>query len=126
MKNPETIELYFAKVVVNPNMIIASINEGVIFDTAELKEFYNIFNTYFPNEPFGYISNREYDYTVNPTSYLESSSHPNLHSIAIVCHSQKSYDMAQFEKQFYKRPFKVFYSMKDAKDWIQQQLPKTR
>ncbi len=122
MNYPKTILLDFAKVTLYPNIMIASINEGVVFDKAELKEFYNIFDTYYPNKLFGYISDRKYDYTVNPTSYLESSLHPNLASIAIVCQSEESHRTAQFEKQFYKRPFQVFYDMDESKKWIHQQI----
>ncbi|MDC8004110.1 hypothetical protein POV27_08600 [Aureisphaera galaxeae] len=124
MKFPKTISLDFAKVTLYPNLMIASVNEGVVFDQAELKEFYNIFNTYYPNKLFGYISDRRNDYTVNPTSYLTSSSHPNLAAIAIVCQSEESYQMAQFEKQFYKRPFKVFYDMQEGEEWIEKELKK--
>jgi hypothetical protein len=80
--------------------------------------FYNLFEEYYPNQKFGYISNRKFDYSVNPTCYLESERFPNLLGMAMWCHSESSYKTTQFEKTFYDRPFSAFYSLEDCKNWI--------
>lgn len=119
---PKIIDLDFVFIELFPSYLVATIKEGVLFDTPQLATFYEIFDTYYPDKKFGYISNRIHDYTVNPTCYLKSTKFPRLIGMAICCKEQSTYNTAKFEKSFYKRPFRVFYKMEDCIDWIDQQI----
>jgi len=116
--SPKIVELDFVELELHPDYLISTINEGVVFEKEHLVIFYNLFEEYYPNQKFGYISNRKFDYSVNPTCYLESERFPNLLGMAMWCHSESSYKTTQFEKTFYDRPFSAFYSLEDCKNWI--------
>ena len=118
----KTIDLYFVYVEIFDDYLVSTIKEGVLFDKPELEAFYEIFDTFFPDSSFGYISNRKFDYTINPTCYLESSKYPGLLGMAIVCNTKQSYRTANFEKTFYDRPFHVFYKMEEAERWVAELL----
>lgn len=115
---PRILDLDFVYIELYDNYMISTIREGVVFDKDHLERFYTIFDTYYSNKPVAYISNRVYDYTVDPTCYIKGSEYKNLVAMAIWCHSESSYNTAKFEKNFYSRPFDIFYNLEDAKDWI--------
>jgi hypothetical protein len=117
--SPKIVKLDFVELELHPDYLISTIKEGVVFEKEHLVIFYNLFKEYYPNQKFGYISNRKFDYSVNPTCYLESERFPNLLGMAMWCHSESSYKTTQFEKNFYDRPFSAFYSLEDCKNWIQ-------
>ncbi len=121
---PKTIDFGFAEVQLFDNYIISTIKEGLVFDLEHQKKFYGIFDLYYPNKPFGYISNRKYDYTVNPTSYFEHSKYPRMVCMAVLCYNESSYRMAEFEKAFYKHPFKPFFTLEECIDWINEEITK--
>jgi len=119
---PKLIDLDFVQIELYKDYIISSIKEGVVFDIPQQKRFYEIFDKYYPNKPFGYISNRKFDYTVNPTSYLQHSLYPRMVGMAILCYSENSYNTALFEKGFNSQPFQPFYTMEECKNWIQEKM----
>jgi hypothetical protein len=114
----KSIELDFARLDLYENYLVSTIKEGVIFGKNELTTFYQIFDSYYPGKPFGYISDRKFDYTVNPTCYLKSSQYPSLLAMAILCHNDKSFKTAQFERSFYERPMEAFYDKEQSVNWI--------
>ncbi|MDC8004109.1 hypothetical protein POV27_08595 [Aureisphaera galaxeae] len=114
---PTTIDLDFVQVEIYDQYALLTIQEGIVFDLPKLGSLFEVFEQYYPDKPFGYISDRKFDFSVNPTCYLEVSNHPRLMSIAVLCHTESSYNTAQFEKAFYKRPFGVFYSMEECEAW---------
>ena len=120
---PILIELDFCTLEIHQNCVISTIHEGVLFDVKERRELYKVFDTYFDNRPFVYISNRKNDYTVNPTSYLQKEDYTNhLVGMAVLCYSKSSYQTALFEKKFYDRAFNVFYSVEACKLWAKEIL----
>lgn len=114
----KTLELDFVFLEIHENYFISTIKEGVLFDTDKLLKLCKIFDEYFPDRPFGYISDRKFDYSVNPTCYLECKNHTQLKGIAVLCHNDKSYQTAQFERAFYKGPMESFYSREESIKWI--------
>ncbi len=125
MKLPkEKLRLEFASLELYDSYIVSTIDEGILIDMPEKQELFKVFDTHYANEPFIYVSNRKYDYTVNPTSYLSSQEYIQLQGMAVICYSRRSYDIALFEKAFYKRPFQVFYSFEECYPWIESQLAK--
>lgn len=114
----KVIELPFASLALYEKFVVVTIKEGVLFDRPELEAFYEIFDTFYPNTYFGYISNRQNKYTINPTSYIETSKYPRLIGMAIVCTVISNKRMALYEKRFYDRPFEIFETMEKAQEWI--------
>ncbi|MEM7087669.1 MAG: hypothetical protein AAF489_15925 [Bacteroidota bacterium] len=118
-----SLTLDFATVEVLDFYLVVTMNEGLLFDRSHLTQLYKVFNTYFPDRPFGYISNRINDYTVDPTSYFETKEGPWLAAIAIMCYSEAAYNNAVFERNFYKkRPHKPFYDMEECKKWLKEKV----
>jgi len=115
---PTIVNLDFARLELFEDYLISTIHEGVVFNLEHLEKFYQIFDSHYCNKPFGYISNRKFDYTVDPTCYLMEYQYPKLVGISILCHSESTFNTAQFEKTFYKRPFEVFYKIENCKKWI--------
>ena len=74
--NPVLLELDFCTLEIHENCVISTIKEGVLFDKEERKKLYEIFDKYFEEKQFVYISNRKNDYTVNHltiTLYLRNN-----------------------------------------------------
>lgn len=115
--SPKIVQLDFVQVELYDNYLIATVKEGVVFDTKHLDAFYEIFDSYYPDTPFVYIANRKNDYSVNPTCYMKSSKYPNLVGMAMMCYTKPSMKNAEFEKKFYEKPFEVFESMEKAISW---------
>ncbi|MGJ8665844.1 MAG: hypothetical protein ACSHW7_05720 [Patiriisocius sp.] len=122
MESPlrKKINLDFVQIELYDKFLISTIKEGVVFEKQHLHTFYEIFDNYFPNRPFGYIANREFDYTVNPTCYLQPSDFPNLRGIAICCRNESSAAIAKFEKKFYQRPMEIFFDIESSKNWVEK------
>lgn len=115
---PKVIELEFARLELFDDYVITTIYEGTVVGLDHLQEFYKIFDRFYSHRPFGYISNRIYDYTVDPTCYMQEYQYPQLVGIAVWCHSAATYKNARFEKTFYRRPFDGFYELEDCKNWV--------
>ena len=120
---PILIELDFGTLEIHDHCVISTIKEGVLFDKEERKKLFKVFDAYFEEKPFVYISNRKNDYTVNPTSYLQEDDYSNqLVGMAVLCYSKSSYQTALFEKKFYSRAFNVFYNIEACKLWANEIL----
>lgn len=117
------IDVDFAQFELHEHYLIATINEGVIFDRPHLIKFHEVFDKHYFNRPFGYISNRVNDYTINPTCYVESNNFdPNIVGIATMCYSDVTYQNAKFTERFLKWPHRAFFKMEDCVNWIEIQL----
>lgn len=116
------VALPFATVELYNKFVVVTIKEGVLFDQPELEALYEIFDTFYPNNSFGYISNRQNKYTINPTSYIETSKYPRLVGMAIVCTLESNKRMALYEKTFYEKPFEIFEGIEKAQEWIDKIL----
>lgn len=112
----------FAKLELFENYIIATIRDGILFDIKEQQQLYQVFKTYYAEQPFGYISNRKNDYTVNPTTYLQATHFENLVGMGVICYSEVSIQNAHFERSFYDRPYEIFSKVEEATDWVDHQI----
>ncbi len=120
-----SLDIGFAHFDIFENYLIATINEGVVFDTPHLKKFQTVFEKYYPNKPFGYISDRKNDYTINPTCYIEATSFPpKIVGMATLCYSEISYKNATFAERFLVWPHKAYYTMEECQKWITEMLEK--
>ncbi|MCW5520428.1 hypothetical protein J1N09_11290 [Aureitalea sp. L0-47] len=67
--------------------------------------------------PVVYISNRVNSYAVDPNDYKYLEMIPHLKGIAIVSHNDYGYRTAKLEEKFFRKPFKVFKDLEQAKQW---------
>ncbi|HSP40412.1 MAG TPA: hypothetical protein VLN46_03190 [Gillisia sp.] len=106
------------------NILIAELNEGILFDVENNRQLLEIGKRTFQEKPYGYISHRVNSYAVNPLVYLESADTNNLKAIAVVTNSVVSKNNAVLEKQFYRdsNSFEIFSSLEEAFDWMRTQL----
>ena len=118
MKPFKIVDEEIAYLEMYDDFVISSIKDGITFDVEELNWFVMILDKYYPNKKFGYISNRIYDYSLNPTTYFTSAMYEKLNAMAIVCYSEIAKKTALFEKNFSKKPFEVFKDMEEAKNWV--------
>lgn len=118
------INVDFGKVWFNKNILIAELDEGILFDVDNNKELLRIGKEKFANQPYGYISHRVNSYAVNPMVYMESANTPNLKAIAVVTKDETCRNNAVLERQFYKDPesFEVFPTLEEAFNWINFKL----
>ena len=114
----------FGKVTIIDNILIAELNEGILFDVDNNRKLLNLGNKIFKGMPYGYISNRVNSYAVNPMIYLESSSTKNLKAIAVVSINKVCQQNIVLEKQFYKEEnsFEVFDTLEAAMNWITSRI----
>lgn len=118
------LELDFGKVWFKDNILIAELNEDILFDVDNNRQLLEIGKANFQNRPYGYISHRVNSYAVNPMVYLESANTDNLKAIAVVTNSVVSKNNAVLEKQFYRdsNSFEIFSTLDEALDWMIAQL----
>lgn len=118
------IELDFGKITFIDNILIAELNEGILFDVEDNRKLLNLGNKVFKGMPYGYISNRVHSYAVNPMIYLDSSSTISLKAIAVVSRDAVCQKNTFLEKQFYKEEdsFEVFDTLETAINWIKYKI----
>jgi hypothetical protein len=123
MNNTE-FKLDFGKVTFEDNILIATLNEGILLDIGKNRKLLEIGRQTFNNGSYGYISNRINSYGVNPMVYLESASTPTLKAIAVVTTNPVCRQNAILERQFYKdgNSFEIFQTLEEAINWIKNKI----
>ncbi|WP_245933878.1 hypothetical protein [Candidatus Ulvibacter alkanivorans] len=114
-----TIRFDFGTVEVHNNYVIMTMKEGVTVKPEYNKELERIAETYFPNQPFAYITNRVHSYAVDPRVYLETSKIENLVAFAVVSKKPVNITNVEVEKIFLKKPLETFTDMDEAISWAQ-------
>lgn len=120
------IDLDFGKVTIHENILIAKLNEGILFDIESNRKLLELGKEIFKDQNYGYISNRVNSYAVDPMVYLESANTPTLKAIAVVSHSEITRKNALVvESKFYKdgsNSFQVFTTLEEAVEWIKTRI----
>ena len=119
------IDLDFGKVIIHENILIAKLNEGVLFDVENNRKLLELGNEIFKGENYGYISHRVNSYAVDPMVYFESANTKNLKAIAVVSENEMTRRNAeQVERKFYKNSnsFEVFQTLEEAVIWIKTRI----
>ena len=98
--------------------IINQIKEGVIIEPSHNDLLNDVVQEYFSGKDMVYISNRAKSYSVNPLIYPEAEKIPNLIAIAIIPKTENMRKSAEFESQFYDKPYKIFERLHDAVIWV--------
>jgi len=102
---------------------VVTVNEGVLVTPDTHKFLKDIATKYFLNRPFGYVSYRKHNYSVDPRTYIETSKIENIVGFAVVSHEGIGINNVEIEKRFFAKPFKLFLKLKDARIWIRELTP---
>jgi len=119
------IELDFGKVYIHENILIAKLEEGILFDVESNNKLLKLGTEIFKGKDYGYISHRINSYAVNPMVYMDSASANNLKAIAVVSENEMTRKNAEgVEKKFYKANncFGVFSTLEEAVKWIKTKI----
>ncbi|WP_274475407.1 hypothetical protein [Mangrovimonas aestuarii] len=118
----KTIKYRFATVIIDEDLVIATMNEGITIVSEHNNELERIANKYFKDKPFVYISNRTNSYSIDPSTYLRTSHIDNLIGFAVVSETQIVLSNTQLEKLFMDKPFQAFTTIEKAKQWAKELL----
>ena len=119
------INLDFGTVYIHENILIAKLNEGILFDLESNQKLLDIGSEIFQNNDYAYISHRVNSYAVDPMVYLKSANKENLKAIAVVSENEMTRRNAEeVEKKFYKdnNCFEAFQTLEEAIQWIKTRI----
>ena len=111
-----------SEVFIFDNFLVNQIKEGVNITPEHNKKLREVMDKHFAHKKMVYISNRHFNYSVDPLTYLETSKIHNLVAMAIVAKTEMSKSNAQLESMFYKKNFEIFETLSEAMGWVQKQL----
>ncbi len=109
--------LNYADVFIFDHYVINQIHEGVTIDALQDKRVNEIIQKHFSGKDMVYISNRIKSYSVDPLIYPRMELIPNLLAIAIVPKTLSMKKSAEFEGNFYDKPFEIFDTLSEAIKW---------
>ncbi|MFT5752492.1 MAG: hypothetical protein ACI86L_002005 [Dokdonia sp.] len=123
-KSPVTETTFeFGNVQIIDNIVIAVMNEGILFGTSYNTQLLSFCEEQLGSKPYGYISFRKNSYAVDPTVYLQTAQNTNIRAIAVVSEQDIQKYNVTIEKQFFNHPFEVFESLAQATNWMHNVLP---
>jgi len=111
-----------SEVFIFDNFLVNQIKQGVTVTPEHNQQLRDVLDKHFKNKKVVYISNRYYNYAVDPLTYLETSKIHNLVAMAIVADTTIAKSNAKLESMFYKKNFEVFETLSEAMAWVQKQL----
>ncbi|MCX7552163.1 hypothetical protein [Xanthomarina sp. F2636L] len=110
------------EIFVFDEFLICQIREGAeIYPDHNLK-LNDIIQTHFSGTNMVYISNRVNSYSVDPLTYVQTEKIPNLKAIAMIPETELMKKSAEFERDFYDKPYEIFSCLSDAIEWTHQIL----
>ncbi len=100
------------------DFLINQIKEGASIQTHHNEDLKLVIQKHFKGKSIAYISNRVMSYSVDPLVYKETEKILNLVAIAIIPKTETMYRSANYERQFFKKPYKIFNNLSDAVAWV--------
>lgn len=97
--------------------IINQIKEGVIIQPEHNEILNDIIQRHFTGKDLVYISNRVKSYSVNPLIYPETEKIPNLIAIALIPKTKLMRKNAEYEREFFDKPYEIFDNLSNAIAW---------
>ncbi len=112
----------FCEMHIFDSYLIVTINEGQVVEPKHNTILNNVADAYFRNKSFVYITHRINSYSVDPSTYLETSKIINLKGFAVVSKDYKAKSNVEVEKLFLSKPCETFNDIKDAVSWAESIL----
>lgn len=106
-----------ADIFIFDHYVINQIKEGVTVEAPHDKKINQIVQNHFSGKDMVYISNRIKSYTVDPLIYPRVELIPNMLAIAIVPKTFAMRKNAEYERNFYDKPFEIFDTLSEAILW---------
>ncbi|WAC02092.1 hypothetical protein N7U66_20295 [Lacinutrix neustonica] len=110
--------LKVSEVFIFDDFLINQIKEGVTIKSHHNTELKTLIDTHFQDKNIAYISNRVMSYSVDPMTYKETAQIPNLVAMAVIPKTESMRKSANYEKQFYKKPYEIFDNLSAAIIWV--------
>ncbi|WP_040253789.1 hypothetical protein [Psychroserpens mesophilus] len=102
------------------NFIINQVKEGASIEPHHNELLNEIVQEHFSNRDMVYVSNRVKSYSVNPLIYPKTETIPNVIAIAMIPKTEVMRKNAEYERQFYDKPYEIFNNLTDAMNWVQE------
>ncbi|AGC75918.1 hypothetical protein LX97_00599 [Nonlabens dokdonensis] len=115
-------DLGYSEVFIFEHYLVNQIKGGQVVVHKHVEVLKKMITRHFFDRELMYISNRVNSYSVDPLIYREIAKIENLIGLAIVVDTDMKMKTAMYEKQFYSKPYEVFYTMNDAIIWTASQL----
>ncbi|EGV42761.1 hypothetical protein BZARG_2496 [Bizionia argentinensis JUB59] len=107
-----------AEFFVFDDFLICQIKEGMEVNKEHNKSLKEVIEKHFSGKNIGYISNRVKSYSVDPLTYVETEKIPNLLAIAMIPETEIMRNNAEYERNFYDKPYEIFDNLSDAIAWV--------
>ncbi|OIQ16991.1 hypothetical protein [Lacinutrix sp. MedPE-SW] len=111
-------DLDHAEIFIFDDFLIKQVKEGELISYKETEEFKSILKEHFNGKKLVYIGNRVNSFSINPMIYKEAEKIPNLIAVAIIPGSESMRANAEFEGQFYNKPYQIFDNLTQAIKWV--------
>ena len=110
-------DLETSEVFTFEEFLINQIKQGSVIKPYHNEQLKAVIDTHFKDKPMAYISNRVASYSVDLLTYKETEKIENLVAMAIILGSEDMAKNANFEKNFYHKPYGIFTNLADAIEW---------
>ncbi|MBA6151165.1 hypothetical protein [Gelidibacter maritimus] len=108
-----------SEVFIFDGFIINQVKEAVVIEPHHNDILNKIVQEHFSGKNMVYISNRVKSYSVNPLIYPEAEKIPNLIAIAIIPKTGLMRRNAEYEQEFFNKPYEIFDNLTNAIVWVQ-------
>lgn len=98
--------------------LICQVREGAEIQPDHNIQLNEIIQKHFSEKKLAYISNRINSYSVDPLTYVGTEKIPNLVAIAMIPQTGIMRRSAEFESDFYDKPYEIFNNLSDAIAWV--------
>ncbi|WP_229736601.1 hypothetical protein [Bizionia arctica] len=113
------------EIFVFDEFLICQIYEGAEIHPDHNSKLNEIIHKHFYGRNMIYISNRVNSYSVDPLIYVLTEKIPNLLAIAMIPGSEIMRRNAEFERDFYDKPYGIFNNLTEALEWSHGILKKS-
>ncbi|HUH29307.1 hypothetical protein [Gelidibacter sp.] len=115
-----------SEVFIFDDFIINQVKEAVVIEPHHNDIFNEVVQKHFSGKNMVYISNRVKSYSVNPLIYPEAEKIPNLIAIAIIPKTALMRRNAEYEQEFFDKPYEIFDSLSEAIVWVHSIMPNSK
>lgn len=97
--------------------VISVVLEGVNLTSELSLKISAVILNFYKGKPFTYITHRKHSYSLDPLIYKNTSQVENLIAFGVVTQDYYNEQNTEVERLFLKKPYMVFPSLLEAKNW---------
>ncbi|MEO8933768.1 MAG: hypothetical protein ABI295_05625 [Xanthomarina sp.] len=106
-----------SEIFIFDDFLICQIREGATIKLEHHIKLNEIISKHFSDRRIVYISNRVNSYSIDPLTYVEIEKIPNLIAIAMIPETELMRKNAEYERDFYDKPYEIFSNLSEAIAW---------